>query len=553
MVSSSEMMIRNIEVLKQRVNQYGIYGLIIALATIAIASSLVSYQMTGKINLDSFIAAQDSNIALRFLDFLPFVFAFWGQYVGTIMASQASTIIVEQTNELRTETTEWKRKSMHGATHDALTNIPNRALFYDQLRQLILVASREQKTIAVLFIDLDGFKEINDTFGKHSGDLILIHLVARLQRIVQSNDTIARMGGDEFALSLMGDRSENDAVSIINQIHKILKSPFEISDSSIEIGTSIGLSLFPDNGEDADSLIQRAEVAMHVAKHTQDGYVAYSSDQDQDNPRRIMLMSELRYAIDNNQLELHYQPKIGMQTGKIISVEVLVRWKHSEHGHISPAEFIPLAERTRLMKPLTNWIITNSLHEYAKWQNSGLTIGMAINISARDLSDPEFPDKFAELLATYEVKPVSLTLEITESSVMDDPRRTLEVLNRLSDMHLSLSIDDFGTGYSSLAYLSKLPVKEIKIDQTFVMNMTENKNDALIVKSTIDLGHNLGLNVIAEGVEDKETWRMLEQMGCDIAQGYYMSPPLRKPELLKWLQESRWGSKTSGQVTDKSH
>lgn len=545
MTSSNEMLTRNIEILKSRVNRYGIYGLVIALTTIAIASTIVSYQMTGEVSLDGFILAQDSNFALRILDFLPFIFTFWGQYTGTIMASQASAIIVEQTDALRTETTAWKKKSLHDATHDALTNIPNRALFYDQLRQAILVASREDKKIAILFLDLDGFKEINDTFGHRRGDFILQHLVSRLQSLVQSDDTIARIGGDEFAILLTGALTGDVAINVAQRIQGVLKSPFILDDSAIEIGASIGISVFPNDGKDADVLVQRAEIAMYAAKRSQEGFATYLPELDQDNPRRLMLMSELRFAIDNDQLELNFQPKIDIRTRTITSVEALVRWTHPEHGRISPAEFIPLAERTRLIRPLTNWVITKAMRQSEKWHAHGLNIGTAINISTRDLSDPELPAIFTDCLSKFQVRPDWFTLEITESSIMDDPKHALDILNRLSDMQMNLSIDDFGTGYSSLAYLSKLPVQEIKIDQTFVFGMIENNNDALIVKSTIDLGHNLGLKVIAEGVENEETWNILEQMNCDIAQGYYMSPPLGKMELVSWLQDSRWGLNTT--------
>ena len=253
-------------------------------------------------------------------------------------------------------------------------------------------------------------------------------------------------------------------------------------------------------------------------------------------------MSELRNAIDNDELELYFQPKINFHTGRVESVEVLTRWTHPEHGMIPPGEFVPLAERGRLINPLTKWVIRTAIRRSEAWHRSNRNIGMSINISARDLNDPELPDLVAGMLSEHDVRPEWFTLEITESSIMDDPVKALDVLNRLSGLQLGLSIDDFGTGYSSLAYLSKLPVQEVKIDQTFVLDMTRNRDDATIVGATIDLGHNLGLKVVAEGVEDVETFELLQKRGCDIAQGYFISPPLSHSQFEEWLRDTRWGA-----------
>jgi diguanylate cyclase (GGDEF)-like protein len=543
MLTNSDMLTRNIDVLKSTVNRYGLYGLTISLMTIMIATIIVSYQMTGQVTLDTLIQAQESNFALRILDLLPFMFAFWGQYNTTLMAYHASAIIMEETDDLREETTAWKKQSLHHTTHDNLTELPNRSLFYDLMREALHVASRDNKILLIFYINLVGFREINDVYGDTSGDLILKELTKRLQNLVHDNDIIARMGGDKFTLVLKDVPTDKHINSEVQRIQKALELPFSLNRNNIDISVSIGISRYPEDGEVADVLLQRAELAMFAAKTTIKGYAVYSPDLNQENPCRVTLMGDLRRAIDNDQLELYYQPKIDMLRNEITSVEALVRWTHPEHGRVSPVEFVPLAERGRLIKPLTKWVATTAMRESARWHKRGLDIVIAINISARDLSDPELPDVFAGLLADYDVNPDWITLEITESSIMGDPRRALDVLNKLSEMHFRLSIDDFGTGYSSLAYLSKLPVQEIKIDQTFVMGMIENKNDALIVKATIDLGHNLGLKVTAEGVEDEEVWLLLKQMNCDIVQGYHFSPPLEKQDLYRWLQESRWKPK----------
>ena len=540
MASSSDVLMKNFDVLKSRVNRFGVYGLIISLITIAMSTIIVAYQMTGSITITSLLYAQDHNFALRMLNFLPFIFAFWGQYTGNDIAYRASAIIVEETDDLRAQTTAWKKKSLHDSTHDSLTGLPNRALFYDQLRQSILVASRENRKVAVLFMDIDKFKEINEGFGHGTGDEILKELAVRLEELVREGHPVARMGGDEFAIQLThDDLGDVSAIALAKRIHQNLESPFLMGESSIEVAVSIGISLYPEQGREVGALVQQAEIAMSAAKNNQCGHMVYSSVLSQENPRRVLLVSELRHAIDNDQLELHYQPKINMQTGAVMSAEVLVRWTHPEHGSIPPGEFVPLAERGRLIKSLTQWVIRRAIRDSENWHKNGLNIGMAINISTRDLNDPDLPELFTHLLAEHEVRPEWFTLEITESSIMADPAHALDILHKLSNMGFGLSIDDFGTGYSSLAYLSKLPVQEVKIDQTFVLGMTRNKDDSMIVGATVDLGHNLGLKVVAEGVEDKQTWQLLKQRGCDMAQGYYMSPPQGKTQFEKWISERR--------------
>ncbi len=541
----SELLNRNVDVLKSSVNRYGLYGLVISLLTILIANFIVSLQMTGEVSFDSLMLAQKTNVALRILDLLPFMFAFWGQYTTTVMAHHASTIIIEETDELREETTEWKRKSLHHTSHDALTELPNRSSFYELLSEALHIASRENTNLVILYINLVGFRQVNDVYGNVSGDLILKEVTKRLQHLFHADNIVARLGGDKFTVLLEDDFEEKLFINEIKRIQKTLELPYIVDDTNIDISINIGISRYPDDGEIADELIQRAELAMFSAISANKAYLAYSPDLSQKNPRRVTLIGDLRRAIENDQLELNYQPKIDVISNEVTSVEALVRWTHPEHGRISPEEFVPLAERNRLIQPLTKWVVNSALRESAKWHKRGLNIGISINISAHDLSNPELPDVFSTLLVEHGVSPDWITLEITESSIMNDPKQALIVLNRLSEMNFRLSIDDFGTGYSSLAYLSKLPAQEIKIDQSFVMRMNENKSDALIVKATIDLGHNLGLKVIAEGVEDEEVWHRLKQMGCDILQGYFFSRPLEIDDLYKYLQESLWKPKAA--------
>ncbi|MBI2970744.1 MAG: EAL domain-containing protein [Gammaproteobacteria bacterium] len=539
MAAGTDLLSRNVELLRSRVNRHGIYGLVLSLATIVIASAVVSYQMTGAVDLDGMLLAQRENFALRLLDLLPLVFTIWGQYTGTVMAYHAGAIILEQTDDLRAETTAWKKKSVHDATHDSLTGLPNRVQFYDVLQQAIHAAGREDRAMAVLFIDLDGFKEVNDAFGPQNGDLILKHAATRLMGLIPQTDTVARMGGDEFALLIMDVPSENVAVGVAQRIHKALETPFELSRTRIEVSASIGIACFPAHGTDADTLVQRAEAAMSAAKRTQEGYAGYTAGLALDNPRRLMLMTELRRAVEEGRLELYFQPKIEIRSGRVTSAEALVRWTHPQHGRISPQEFVPLAERTRLIRPLSNWVLRTGVRQLAEWRRAGLEISVSINISTRDLNDPELAAMISGLLSEQGVETHWLTLEITESSVMADAARSLEILKRLHAMQLRISIDDFGTGYSSLAYLSRLPVHEMKIDKAFVLGMIGNRSDRLIVDAAIDLGHNLGLQVVAEGVENKEILDYLRDKGCDIAQGYFVSQPLPAPQFIKWLQSGR--------------
>lgn len=535
MKSENELLARNVELLKSTVNRQGLYGLFIALVAITAASLLVSYQVTGNISIASFLYVHEHNLALRILDFLPFIFTYWGQNAGYRIASRAGEIILAETDDLRAETTSWKIKSLHESTHDALTGMPNRVLFYEQTRQAIISAAQSLRPVITLFMDLDRFKEVNDSFGHATGDLTLKLLSTRIQRSIASGDTLARMGGDEFALLLDNVRDGKAGVEVAMRIQKLLAAPFIVEGHKIELSVSIGISVYPEYGSDVDTLIQYAEIASHAAKHTIEGVVVYTPELKQENPRRLTLTSDLRRAIENEELELYFQPKVEIFSGRATAVEALLRWNHAEHGQISPEEFTRLAERARLIVPLTRMVIKKAITRLQEWHRTGKEISLSLNITARDLNDPGLPLFIEEMLNLNNIDPSWLTLEITESSVMENAEQALRVINRLSELKLRLSIDDFGTGYSSLAYLSKLPVHELKIDKSFVMGMKENSSDSLIVKATIELGHNLCLKVVAEGIEDKQTWDYLKKLGCDVGQGYYLSPPLPEAELMNRL------------------
>ena len=423
------------------------------------------------------------------------------------------------------------------AMHDTLTSLPNRTLFRDRVEQAILQARREDARFGLLIMDLDRFKEINDTLGHRNGDLILQAIGPRLRGVLRDVDSIARFGGDEFAVLLPGAANPDAAIRVAEKIAAALSKPFMLKGLTLDVEASIGISLFPDHGNDVDTLIQRADVAMYMAKEAHAGFEVYAADRDQYTPKRLALLGELRRALENKELVLFYQPKADIQTGKVTSVEALLRWQHPEHGLTFPDDFIPLAEHTGLIRPLTLYVLNEALKQCYEWQQQGIELGVAVNLSARNLLDSELPNDVARLLETWGVEPSLLKLEITENTIMVDPPKALEVLTQLRDLGVGLSIDDFGTGYSSLSYLRKLPVDEIKIDRSFVMNMPQSENDQQIVRSTIDLACNLGLKVVAEGVETKEIWRDLANLGCDVAQGYYLTRPIPPQELVEWLNK----------------
>ncbi len=430
------------------------------------------------------------------------------------------------------------------ALHDALTHLPNRTLLYDRLGQAMLTAEREQHVVAVMLMDMNRFKEINDTLGHHSGDLVLQAIASRLTSTLRQTDTAARLGGDEFALILPGIADREAAMEVAQKMLATVQMSLVLEGRSLDIGMSVGIALYPEHGREIDTLIQCADAAMYTAKRNLSGCVLYSETTDSLSVDRLALQSELRHAVENGQLELFYQPKIDCKTHRVSGVEGLVRWRHPRHGLMFPDQFIPLAESTGLIKPLTAWVVREGLMNCRNLQRDGFNLTVAVNISAINLQDPLFPDMVARVVEETGAQAGWLELEITETAIMLDPALAIDAINRLHHMGVSLAIDDFGTGYSSMAYLQKLLVAKLKIDKSFVLNMATNANDAVIVRSLIGLAHNLGLSVVAEGVESDEIWEDLKRLGCDSAQGFNMSHPIPREELLVWLKESEWGIET---------
>ncbi len=420
------------------------------------------------------------------------------------------------------------------AMHDPLTGLPNRA----QLRSKVEAICSDPKSstkAAVMIVDLDHFKEINDTLGHHIGDALIRAVGERLAGLVREADTVARLGGDEFALVANG-ADESAARELANRISRALRDPFLVSDISLDIQASIGIALAPLHGEDSETLLRRADVALYTAKESRGCFALYSPDADLHTPQRLALLGDLRRGVDNNELTLHYQPQCDVRTGQVVGVEALVRWQHPDLGLLMPEQFISTAENTGLIEPLTMQVLELAVSQLSRWLKDGLALRMAVNLSVRHLTNLELPTHVADVLRRYGVPPTALTLEVTESTIMADPSRAIAVLSRLREYGVRLAIDDFGTGYSSLSYLRRLDVDELKIDRSFVSKMAGANGDAVIVRSTIELGHNLGLRVVAEGVESAEVWRQLLPLGCDLVQGFYLGAPMTGEQFEQWTR-----------------
>jgi diguanylate cyclase (GGDEF)-like protein/PAS domain S-box-containing protein len=421
------------------------------------------------------------------------------------------------------------------ALHDPLTGLANRTFLQERLEETIRAGERDMKPCAVLLMDLDGFKSVNDSLGHQAGDRLLLQVAERMRRVLRKADTVARYGGDEFAVVPWGATDVSRAVLIAEKILNAMDQPFAIDDQSISVSLSIGIAAFPQHADDALTLIRRADVAMYTAKRARSGFSVYSVDQEGgENGEGVPLVGKLRYAIDQFELVLHYQPIVSAFDGKPLKVEALVRWGHPVHGLLPPDDFIPSAEQTNLIKPLTAWVLNEALGQVHAWSKVGIEVGVSVNLSARNLLDTELPDAVEQLLRTWQVPPEKLSLEITEGTIIAN--EAVDTLQRLHDIGVQISVDDFGTGYSTLAYLKRLPVREIKIDKSFVVDMATNRDGAAIVRSTIDLGHSLGLTVVAEGVEDEPTAALLREYGCDFLQGFHISRPAAPGPLGPWLR-----------------
>jgi diguanylate cyclase (GGDEF)-like protein len=452
--------------------------------------------------------------------------------VGLVLVGWFTTVLTRS----RRETAAQAERNRQQALHDALTGLPNRTL----LRQHgeVALAGDAGAASALMLIDLDRFKEINDTLGHAYGDVVLQELATRLRDAVRSTDTVARLGGDEFAVLLPAVEGRDAALDLAARALAAIATPVEVDGITLDVDASIGIALSGEHGTDVETLLQNADIAMYCAKDRGLGVCVYDAGLNEHSPERLGLLGELRRAIDNRELVLHFQPKAALTGDGVCGVEALVRWEHPERGLVPPASFIPLAERTPLIRPLTRYVLDAALEQCARWQAAGRELHVAVNVSARNLLDDRFVDDVLELLARRQVPASWLQLEVTESAIMADPDRARLILGRLAEVGITLSLDDFGAGYTSLAHLKDLPVHQLKIDRSFVARMTADRSNALIVRSVVELGHNLGLTTVAEGVEDGATWDRLAELGCDVAQGYHVCRPLPAEQLEAWFDRA---------------
>ena len=421
------------------------------------------------------------------------------------------------------------------ALHDALTGLPNRSLLQDRLEQAIRAAGRDGRAAAVLLIDLDGFKQVNDTLGHAHGDGVLQRVAAQLSETVRDVDTVARLGGDEFAVVLPDVDPEGGVSEVLGRLHMALDVPVAAGGLQLHVSASIGVAVFPDHGQDAETLVRRADMAMYQAKRSNSGHATYASGQAEDSAKRLGLVADLRRAIDADELVVEYQPKIDLAQGVVTGVEALVRWDHPQRGRLAPDLFVPLAEEHGVIRRLTDRVLELALRQQVLWRRDGLEVPVAVNITVADLLDPTFPQHVEALFERFGTPAAALRLEITENMVIRNPERVLDALARLSERGVTFALDDFGTGYSSFAHLKRLPVAELKIDRSFVKDMLIHHEDAAIVRSTVELGRSLGLHVVAEGVETAEHQQRLTEYGAHAAQGYHLSRPLPADVLRGWL------------------
>lgn len=445
--------------------------------------------------------------------------------------------LIDAFNEMNHQVFKRQDELEYQAMHDSLTGLPNRLMLHQRLEYHLLIAEREPQNLIFMMLDLNRFKEINDTLGHHIGDSLLVQVGERILKLLRSMDTVARLGGDEFAI-LLPDTNREQAGNVADKINQSLAKMFNVNGYELQISVSIGITEFPLDGNDSHTLMQHADVAMYISKREKSGYHYYNAREDSHSIGRLSLGADLKSAIENNQLILNYQPKYLMATGKIIGAEALLRWQHPESGFIAPEQIINLAEEMGIINELSHWVIENAIAFCAHNIHRGYECSIAINLSVHNLRDPELLSKIEQCLQSNKLNSSEISFEITESAMMTNPEKSIQVLNKLHQLGVKLSVDDFGTGFSSLAYLKLLPVNELKIDKSFVIDMEQDESDRLIVHSTIELSHNLGLKVVAEGIENENCWNMLLDMGCDTAQGYYMSKPVDKDVFSSLLETS---------------
>ncbi len=501
-------------------------------------SGLSVLGMLGALAASAFMGRSIASPVIRLADFARKVEA--GEYAAPPVVARGDEIgqLADAFTHMTGAIASREARISELAYYDALTGLPNRTYFAERLDEYIRAA--DTATVAIVSLDIDRFKMVNDALGHDLGDLLLKEVARRLREALRDvRDQVARLGGDEFAV-MLPDADVRQAFGVAQRIADALNQPMNIEGQMVDVSASMGVSAYPEQGGSARDLMRHADVAMYLAKRHNSVVEIYDPQHENRNVERLSLLSELRNAVERDELVLYYQPKVSAVPDPVHHVEALVRWIHPTRGFIPPFEFIPFAEQTGYIKAITLWVMNAAVKQCGLWLRQGLEVNVSLNISARDLLNPDLPALFADMLRRHACPARLITLEITESAVLDDPLRALANLQVLRDTGCEMSIDDYGTGYSSLSYLRQMPVSEMKIDRSFVMHLLENPNDEIIVRSTIELAHNMGLKVTAEGVETEEVLKRLGELGCDLAQGYLISKPIPADALERWFRESRW-------------
>ncbi len=516
---------QNAQILKGEVSRYAWIGLAISLISITIATLIVGYQMTGEISLRAIILAHTSNIALMILDATPLIFMFWGQSISTVMSYSASAMILDQTNELRMQTSGLQSKVIHDLHHDRLTDLPNRVLYTEYLNKAIEQQTVNGGQLAVLMINIQNFKDLNTGFGSNNADRLIVQFASRLQTLMNGPMILARFGGDEFAILMSDISKQNEAFKLFKKIRKLMHPPFLLEGVEIDLPINAGITFYPAHGKDADSLIHKASIAVYYALTSVKDLSVYSAVMDNGSQNKLILLSELRKAIDEKQLQIYFQPIVNLSTGKITNCEALLHWDHPTFGTLCTEKFILIAERTSLIKSVTHYVLEQSMIHANQWREEGLDLVISVNLSSVDIIDPDLPGIVKNLLSKHRFPADKLKLELIESTYLDDQISAVEVIKDLSELGVKIAIDDFGTGYSSFLYLANLPIHEVKIDKSFVMTMDTDEKKRNIVMAIIKLAHVLGLSVVAEGVENIKHMDFLIDCGCTYGQGFFFSKP----------------------------
>jgi len=527
--------------LRTKASRPSVYGVAIACIAVVVATMLVAYMQGNALTLEALIEAQRSNFALWILDLMPFAFALWGHYVGSLVAREATKYLVtRQAQALRRREVLLQSELAHHRRHDALTGLANRMLMIETLKEAIQAADSAGESVGLFVVDVVGFRGINSVVGHEHGDKLLKSIASQLQSLLPPSYVSARLSGDEFAVLQPHVHDEKDLEQTADIILSIFARPLSIGGISLMIEIGLGASLYPADADNADAMMQRAYMALYVSKERQQGLVRYRPEMEGYSLATVMLKAEIRQAIEDNDFFLTFQPKVNRHN-HVEEAEVLLRWQHPQRGELLPSEFIPYVEKCKMNHELLAWLLMHAVKQAVAWMQAGIDIVLAVNLSALDLGDPELPAMIARILQEHELPPERLKLEITESTVMEDQEQALAVLNGIAALGVYLSIDDFGTGFSSLSYLSRLPVHELKLDQSFVMTMLEDERNALIVQAIVDLAHQLKLRVVAEGIEDKDIMKAIRHTGCDMLQGYYISKPMTAEAFERWY--GRWQEK----------